>query len=118
MTSTVDTRPAAPRLPDGLVVVVKRECATCEVVVPVLGRLQRDLGLTVFTQDDPAFPAGCTTVVHDGDLAVSYHHTIETVPTLLRVEGGHETARTEGWSRPAWETLTGTTGLEIGRAHV
>ena len=26
-------------LPDGLVVVVKRECETCQTVVPVLGQL-------------------------------------------------------------------------------
>ena len=46
--------------------------------------------LTAFTQDDPAFPAGVGKVVHDDDLAVSYHHQIETVPTVLRVEDGIE----------------------------
>ena len=45
----------APRLPDGLVAVVKRDCATCCLVVPVLGELAaRGRTLTVYTQDDPA----------------------------------------------------------------
>jgi hypothetical protein len=113
MTSTVDTRPAAPRLPDGLVVVVKRECATCEVVVPVLGRLQRDLGLTVFTQDDPAFPESVDHI-HDHDLSVSWHQRIETVPTLLRVVHGEVVDRTEGWLRDDWRRLSGIADLGEG----
>jgi len=104
-----------PALPDGLVAVVKRDCPTCELIVPVLHQLDgRATPLTVFTQDDPAFPAGVSDLVHDGDLAVSYHHGIETVPTLLRVEAGRETARTEGWSRQAWEALTGEAALGDG----
>ena len=98
MTSTADTRRVAPHLPEGLVVVVKRECATCEMVVPVLARLQRDLGLTVFTQDDPTFPESVDHV-HDHDLALSWYQRIETVPTLLRVADGEVVERTEGWLR-------------------
>ncbi len=47
----------------------------------------------------------------DADLAVSWHHDIETVPTLLRISDGEERDRTVGWSRAAWEELTGRTGL-------
>jgi hypothetical protein len=109
------TSPSPPTLPDGLIAVVKRDCPTCELVAPVLAALHgRGETLTVYTQDDPAFPDGVGGPVHDGDLAVSYHHGIETVPTLLRVEDGRETARTEGWSRPAWEALTGLDGLGDG----
>ncbi len=64
----------------------------------------------MYTQDDPDFPAGIAPV-HDHDLAVSYHHDIETVPTLIRVEGGVEVERTVGWSRPAWEKLSGQSPL-------
>lgn len=101
----------APTLPDGLVVVVKRECETCRMVIPVLSQL-RDAGasLTVYTQDDPTFPEGID-AVHDADLAVSWHHDIETVPTVIRVDAGAETARTVGWSRTEWESVTGVTGL-------
>ena len=58
-------------LPDGVVAVVKAECATCVLVTPVLHQL-REAGveLTVFTQDDPTFPEGLAPI-HDEDLAVS-----------------------------------------------
>jgi hypothetical protein len=98
-------------LPDGLVAVVKRDCPTCELVAPVLAGLAAGGGLTVYCQDDPSFPPGVGGVVDDRDLAVSWHHGIETVPTLLRVEGGREVARTVGWSRPDWEDLTGVSPL-------
>lgn len=95
-----------PDLPDGFVVVVKRDCATCQMVVPVLHRLRSEIDLTVYTQDDPDFPEGIT-VSHDHDLAVSWHHDIETVPTLIRVVDGVEVDRTVGWSRDDWRRITG-----------
>ncbi len=101
-------------LPDGIVAVVKAECATCVVVTPVLRQL-REAGveLTVFTQDEPGFPEGLAPL-HDSDLSVSYHHDIETVPTLIRVKDGVEVDRTFGWSRSAWEALTAVEGLGPG----
>ncbi|MEY3679615.1 MAG: hypothetical protein RL547_227 [Actinomycetota bacterium] len=100
-----------PALPDGLVIVVKHECETCRMVVPVLSQL-RDAGaaVTVYTQDDPSFPAGVD-AIHDADLSVSWHHEIETVPTVIRVADGSEVARTVGWSRVEWESITGVAGL-------
>ena len=104
--------PSAPTLPDGLVAVVKKDCPTCVLVAPVLAELQSNgATLTVYTQDDLSFPDGVGAVADDTDLAVSYQHDIDTVPTLLRVEGGVEEARTEGWSRSAWEELSGQTPL-------
>ena len=93
-------------LPDGLVVIVKRECATCVMVVPVLERLHA----TIYTQDDPTFPEGLG-AIHDSDLSVSWHLDIETVPTLLRVIDGQEVDRTVGWSRAAWQAITGIADL-------
>ncbi len=86
------------RLPDGLVAVVKRDCPTCTLVEPVL----RELGAAVWCQDDATWFDG-----DDRSLELSYRLGIETVPTLLRVQDGAETARTVGWSRPAWQELTG-----------
>lgn len=100
----------APPLPDGLVVVVKRDCETCQTVVPVLQDLAARASLVVHSQDDPAFPAGLDPV-DDGDLAFSWHHDIETVPTLIKVVDGVEVARTVGWSRDDWEALTGLDDL-------
>lgn len=102
---------SSPPVSDGLVAVVKRECPACQLVVPVLEQLALDAGLTVFTQDDPTFPVDAPWVVDDTDLAVSWGLDLEAVPTLLRFEDGEETARTMGWSRDAWEDLTGQTGL-------
>ena len=102
-----------PVLPDGVAVVVKRDCPTCRMIEPVLAQLDTasDVTLTVFTQDDPTFPTGVGKVVHDDDLAVSYHHRIETVPTVMRLEDGIERERTVGWSRDQWEALSGARGL-------
>ena len=103
-----------PPLPDGVVAVVKRDCPTCVLVAPVLAQLQAaGVALTVYTQDDLSFPEGVAGVVDDTGLAVSYQHDIEAVPTLLRVVGGVETQRTEGWSRPHWEALTAIAGLGL-----
>ncbi len=101
-----------PTLPDGLVAVVKRDCPTCELVVPVLDRLAGDgPHLTVYTQDDPSFPGIEGDVVDDTDLTVSWHHEIETVPTLLRVEDGVEVERIVGWSREQWRAFTSVDDL-------
>jgi len=106
---------ATPQLPDGLVAVVKRDCPTCGLVVPVLGELAaRGRALTVYTQDDPDFPAMDAPRVDDRALVMSWHHRIETVPTLLRVEDGVEVARTCGWSRIDWEALAGVSPLGAG----
>ena len=100
---------SAPR--DGLVAVVKRDCPTCELVAPVLADIEARSSLTVFTQDDPAFPEAVAAKVHDADLGFSWHHDIETVPTLMRFTDGDEAGRIVGWMRSEWESFTGLDGL-------
>lgn len=107
------TSTAPPPLPDGLVVVVKQDCETCRTVVPVLEQLDAARSLTVYSQDDPGFPTS-PSPIDDTDLAVSWQHEIETVPTVITVENGREVERTVGWSRSAWEALTGVDGLGPG----
>jgi hypothetical protein len=108
------TETARPLLPPGLVAVVKRGCPTCGLVAPVLADLASRVGLVVYAQDDPAFPPGLG-ARDDSDLAVSWHHAIETVPTLLRVgSDGREQERVVGWQREEWEKLTGCAGLGPG----
>ena len=103
------------KLPDGFVVFCKRECATCAMVVPVMKELRKgNQMLTIYTQDDPAFPEGIPAVIDDRFLERSYHLHIETVPTLIRVEKGEEVARTVGWDRAEWRALTGMEGLGDG----
>lgn len=69
--------------------------------------------LTIYTQDDPSFPRGLP-VQDDTALAVSFQLQIETVPTLLRVEQGRETARTVGWDKAAWRRFTNRADLGEG----
>lgn len=101
-------------LPDGVVAIVKRDCPTCTLVEPVLQQLATAVPLTVFSQDDPTFPAAVPCVVDDTSLETSWHLDLIAVPTLLRVENGVEVARTEGWLRSTWEELTGVAGLGPG----
>ena len=99
-------------LANGWVVVVKHDCPTCELVQPVLRKME-DSGtpLQVFSQDDPSFPEGLATVVDDRDLEQSFRLGIESVPTLIRRENGQEVERTVGWHRSEWWELTGIAGL-------
>ena len=112
MTASLLEQAAGSTLPDGLVVVVKEECECCRMVAPLLAELQgaSGSGVTVFTQDDPGFPDGVV-AHHDGDLALSWHHQIETVPTLMRVVDGVEVERTVGWSKAEWQRITGVADL-------
>jgi thiol-disulfide isomerase/thioredoxin len=101
----------APLLPDGFVVIVKHECATCQMVEPVLAAIAASgAPLTVYTQDNPDFPASVPHTL-DSTLAVSWHNDIETVPTLLVIKDGVETERTFGWSQAEWQRITGITSL-------
>ena len=94
-----------------LVVVLKRDCPTCQLVVPVCAQLAESAALSVYTQDDPAFPEGLPGVLDDGTLEASWRLRVETVPTLLRLTDGREAARAEGWHRGEWETVSGVRGL-------
>ena len=97
---------APAHLPDGVLAVVKRSCPTCSLVAPVLAQLAgAGVGLTVWVQDDPSFPPGVAGVVDDTGLELSYRLGVTTVPTLVRVEGGREVERVEGWDRGGWERL-------------
>ena len=104
---------ARPALPSGLVAFVKRDCPTCVLVAPVLAEIAAKTKLTVYTQDDLAFPEGLSPQ-DDTGLARSWHYEIEAVPTLLLVEDGVPTLRIQGWQRAEWEELTGLRGLGAG----
>lgn len=96
-----------PSPPDGLLLFVKRECETCALVRPLIPELAPTV---LYVQDDPAAFAGLAPT-DDTALEASFHHAIETVPTLIRVAGGRETGRAEGWVRDEWRALSGRSGL-------
>ena len=54
-------------------------------------------------------PAGGGLGRHDHDLAYSWFHDIDTVPTLLRVVDGEPTERLEGWKRETGRPSRGST---------
>ncbi|MFC4259254.1 thioredoxin family protein [Marinobacter lacisalsi] len=101
-----------PSLPDGLIVVAKRDCPTCQLIEPLLADIDRQAGpLTVYSQDDPAFAEGVSGAHHDATLEHSFRLKTEFVPTLIRVENGQEVERTYGWHRGDWQQMTGIATL-------
>jgi hypothetical protein len=101
--------------PDGLVVIVKRDCPTCALIEPVLQQLaQTGTPLTVYSQDDPSFPQKVPSVLDDRQLEASFRLNIEAVPTLLKVAARSEQDRVVGWDRDAWRTATGVMDLGEG----
>lgn len=86
--------------------VVKEACETCQLIEPVVQQLSKAHQLTIYSQDNPSFPAGVE-VIDDGELKRSWELGIEIVPTLIPVDAPE--TRTEGWSRADWEALTGIT---------
>ena len=100
-------------MPDnGLVVVAKRDCPTCQLAEPVYTQLDSGAEpFTFYSQDDPQFPDGISHVVDDSTLHASWRLQIDTVPTLLRIDNGREVARAIGWHRGEWEALSGIKNL-------
>ncbi len=99
---------------DGLLVVVKDDCETCHLVMPVLGELAAgEEPLVTVSQDRAGFPAGFD-AIHDQQLDISWHLGTETTPTIYRIEGGEAVDQQVGWDRAGWERVTGVTGLGAG----
>lgn len=99
-------------LKDGLILVVKRDCATCTMLEPLFGQLaQGATPFSVYSQDDPTFPSSVPDVIDDSELERSYLLNIEVVPTLISMERGREVGRVVGWDRKAWQDLTGLSDL-------
>ena len=95
---------------EGLLVVVKRDCETCQLVLPVLGQILDGPGLVVVSQDDPSWPPGFAPV-DDTDLAISWRLQTEVTPTLYRIEDGEPVATAAGWRRSEWERVSGVADL-------
>ncbi len=90
--------------------VVKKSCPTCELIESVIPQLAEQLNLTVYSQDDPAFPSTIATPIDDTELEFSFRNNIEIVPTLIRHEGDNS-ERIVGWDKSQWEEFTGLDAL-------
>lgn len=107
----------------------KTTCPTCRLAMPVVGELERRYGdalpVVAVTQTavDATRPwladAGFAGPVLDdeqGRFAVSRAYGVDSVPTLVLVDGGRVAQASEGWDRDrmnAWATELGT---RTGRA--
>jgi hypothetical protein len=97
------------------VAVVKRDCPTCVMAMPVLREIERQgCRLEVHVQDDVGFAEGFVDVRDDTALATSFHFGVETVPTLIRLAAGGEDMRAVGWRREEWRKITGIAALGEG----
>ncbi|MEM7346211.1 MAG: thioredoxin family protein [Chloroflexota bacterium] len=101
---------------NGYIAVVKEDCPTCRLIVPVLAQVAVQTSLTVYSQDqlpflEPVFTVNDTKAIHDSSLETSFRLNIETVPTLIKLEDSSETGRIIGWQREEWEQFTGIDGL-------
>ncbi|MEX2423733.1 MAG: thioredoxin [Acidimicrobiia bacterium] len=94
---------------DGLLVVVKRDCETCHLVVDVLDQIP---DLVIASQDDPTFPH--PDVIDDTALELSWYLQTETTPTVYRIRDGEIVEQVAGWHRERWEETTGISGLGPG----
>lgn len=96
------------------IVVLKKDCPTCVMVEPVLAQLETNgVTLQVWSQDDPGFPATLSQVGDDTALEHSWRLKIETVPTLICMDGTIEQERTVGWDKDEWLRLVGVDELEF-----
>jgi len=98
----------------GFIAVVKRDCATCQLIEPAFRDLKRGATLQIHSQDDPAFPETIGDVFDERELELSYRLNIEIVPTLIQFQDGAETARLVGWRRGDWRRLTNMPALGEG----
>ncbi len=102
-------------LPDGLIVIAKRDCPTCVLVEPLLRELdEAGQPLAVYVQGDEAYAQDVSGMRHDGTLERSYRLQVEFVPTLIRMQDGREVERTYGWHRGDWQRITGLPDLGAG----
>jgi len=107
---------ASTHLPitDGLLVVVKDECETCHLTIPVLEELIRgEEPVAVVSQDLADFPPGME-VIHDLELDISWKLSTETTPTIYRIRNGEVVDQQEGWLRSGWERVAAVNDLGAG----
>jgi peroxiredoxin len=116
---------AAARLE--LLVFWKHNCATCELVLPLVERLHRALGSAGLrvrgvcqseADDTRAFATRCDLsfpLLLDVDCAVSATYAIEVVPTLVLTDpAARVLAAFEGWARADFDALVAAAAATLG----
>ena len=94
---------------------VKADCETCLLIAPLLAQLVADGVIHEVVSQDAEIPGlHADSFTYDDTLERSWRANIETVPTLLTLHDGDETARTVGWHRGPWEQMLGVSDLAPG----
>ncbi len=113
-------RRAIPHGRAQVVCFAKQDCPTCEMVAPLLRELAESR-VWVVAQDPDGGKAlaegdlAGVVVMDDSDLHASYDSGVETVPTLLLVDGkGNEVSRAVGFVRSEWQELVAEYGRLVG----
>jgi thiol-disulfide isomerase/thioredoxin len=119
---------------------VKSDCATCQMVMPIIGAAMASFGSAIdlwpISQDEDGgrelrerlmpvaldasggdAPGSTAFPLDDAALAASFACAIETVPTLLLLdEAGNEAQRLIGFDRAAWQDLVSGLASSAGVA--
>ena len=110
VTATELERPSAPGCcPTASSSSSRRSARRCRMVAPLLGRPAARRHRVHPGRPGRSPPASTPSTTPTS--RVSWHHAIETVPTLIRVVDGVEVERTVGWSRAEWQRITGVADL-------
>ena len=79
------------------IAVVKRDCPTCKLVVPVLQQLRHTVAnIRIYCQDDPDFPSIPGGAIDDRTLENSFRLGVDIVPTLILTKGKKEIEERRG----------------------
>ena len=92
---------------DVILAVIKKDCPTCQLLIPTLDDLGKTGKLTVVLQDEMDFPSEADWVIDDRELEVSWNLNLVYKRQLLYFKNGEEVERTVGWSREEWRKITG-----------
>ncbi len=104
----------AQTIPTSFTLILKKDCPTCALIEPIIGQLAASCAgnLSVYVQDDPAFPTSYPGRIDDTSLEFSYRNQIEIVPTLIRqTQDSAGESRIVGWDKSLWQEFTGVADL-------
>jgi thiol-disulfide isomerase/thioredoxin len=94
-------------------VFVKQGCPVCRTIAPLLRAMSDEVRVTVYWQDNASFLDSSVEAVDDVALENAFRYGIAVVPTLISLREGREVARSVGWHRAEWQSLTGVTNLGL-----
>ncbi|MBC6401012.1 MAG: thioredoxin family protein [Ekhidna sp.] len=94
-----------------LLLFLKQDCETCQLVKPVVDDLKKKgVDIEVYVQDYPDYYEELSPN-DDTSLEASFNWNVETTPTLIQTSGKGSTLRVEGWDKKGWQDVLGVEDL-------